>query len=163
MRWSTQTAIYPPFVPLRSFKKANSLKADRVREGGRERESDIDPLRLQLYIKWIKLIKVASTVCILSTSFKWKGPKTCIQYLMNFHKEDERKGGGEHAIFRPLGCPSRNRKYRRRGGRYEYGQGLPTPHLSARHRRASHSRQSAAANRQLIPSTLPEGCRSLTP
>lgn len=39
MRWSTQTAIYPPFVPLRSFKKANSLKADRVRERERGRES----------------------------------------------------------------------------------------------------------------------------
>lgn len=42
MRWSTQKAIYPPFVPLRSFKKANSLKADqergREREGGRVRE-----------------------------------------------------------------------------------------------------------------------------
>lgn len=38
MRWSMRKAIYPPFVPLRSFKKANSLQAERERE--RERESE---------------------------------------------------------------------------------------------------------------------------
>lgn len=90
MRWSTEKAIYPPFVPLRSFKKANSLKADWEKEG--ELERDIDPRRLQLYIKWIKLIKVVHTVCILSTSLKWEAWKTCIQYLMNFHKEMKGKG-----------------------------------------------------------------------
>lgn len=40
MRWSTGKAIYPPFVPLRSFKKANSLKADREREREREKEGE---------------------------------------------------------------------------------------------------------------------------
>lgn len=37
MRWSTGNAIYPAFVPLHSFKKANSLKDDgeREREKGR--------------------------------------------------------------------------------------------------------------------------------
>lgn len=40
MRWSTEKAIYPPFVPLRSFKKANSLKADGVRGSERRRESE---------------------------------------------------------------------------------------------------------------------------
>lgn len=57
-----------------------------------ERERDIDPPRLQLYIKWIKLIKAARTVCILSTSRKWEAWKTCIQYLMNFHKKMKGKG-----------------------------------------------------------------------
>ena len=40
MRWSTEKAIYPPFVLLRSFKKANSLKANREREKERERERE---------------------------------------------------------------------------------------------------------------------------
>lgn len=94
MRWSTEKAIYPPFVPLRSFKKANSLKAEREREqeAGRVREIEIDPPHVQLNIKWIKLINVARTVYILSASLKWEAWKTCIQYLMNFHKKMKGKG-----------------------------------------------------------------------
>lgn len=50
MRWSTQKAIYPLFVLLRSFKKANSLKADRGRgrakDGGGGQMRDIDLPRL---------------------------------------------------------------------------------------------------------------------
>lgn len=57
MRWSTEKAIYPPFVLLRSFKKANSLKALERREG--RAGGGVDPPRLRLCIKWIGLIKVA--------------------------------------------------------------------------------------------------------
>lgn len=106
MRWSTEKAIYPPFVPLRSFKKANSLRAERERErdgetereqeGGSVRERYIGLPRLQPDIKWIKLIKAASTVCISSICLKWKAWKTSIQYLMNFRKK--MKGKGERAI-----------------------------------------------------------------
>lgn len=62
MRWSTEKAIYPPFVLLRSFKKANSLKAlerEEDRAGGAGEGEKINPPRLRLCIKWIRLIKVA--------------------------------------------------------------------------------------------------------
>lgn len=44
MRWSTEKAIYPPFVLLRSFKKANSLKAlERRGVGGGRRQGEDRP------------------------------------------------------------------------------------------------------------------------
>lgn len=147
MRWSTQKAIYPPFVPLRSFKKANSLKADWEREREWEGGRDIDPPRLQLYIKWIKLIKVARTVCILSTSLKWEAWKTCIQYLMNFCKEMKGKGSVPFSAAVPQQT------------KWEVEVWIWPRAAEAsfvdQHRRASHSQQSAAANRQLIPPQLP--------
>lgn len=64
MRAGAQKAIYPAFVLLPSFKKANSLEADR------EREREWQMRDIDSYIKWIRLIKKASTAHILSTSFK---------------------------------------------------------------------------------------------
>ena len=78
IRWSTQKAIYPLFVLLRSFNKANSLKADWVRKKEGEEQRDIHPLHLQLYIKWIELIMVA---CILCVHF----------HIHEFSQEDESK------------------------------------------------------------------------
>lgn len=86
MRWSTEKAIYPPFVLLRSFKKANSLKAERERE----RERKIDPPHLKLYIKWIKLIKVARMYFI---NVPQMGTLEDMHTVPNeFSQEDERKG-----------------------------------------------------------------------
>lgn len=86
MRWSTEKAIYPTFLLLSSFKKANSLKADRARERA--------PPCLQLYIKWIKLIKVA---CMYFINIPPMGSLEDMHTVPNkFSQEDQRKG--ERAI-----------------------------------------------------------------
>lgn len=111
------------YVHLR--KQTAWKQIEQERERGGESERAIDPLRLQLYIKWIKLIKVTHTVCILSTSFKFEARKTCIQSLLNFHKKMKGRRGVYH-----LGqeCPGRqNGEWR--WGRFEYGWGLPKPRL----------------------------------
>lgn len=66
MRWSTEKAIYPLFVLLRSFKKANSLKANRGSNAER-REIHLISSSTSSESSWLKL-----HVCILSQSLKWE-------------------------------------------------------------------------------------------
>lgn len=88
MSCSTGQAIYPPFVLLCSFKKANSLKADWEREregGGRDWKPTVSSTSSGS--SWLK-----HPVYIISTFFKWEASKSCIQYLMNLHKKMKAKG-----------------------------------------------------------------------
>lgn len=129
-RWSTEKAIYPPFVLLHSFKKANSLKANR---GG----THLIFSSTSSGSSWLKL-----HVYILSRSLKWEAFKTCIQYSNEFSQEDERSG--ECAIQGMLGPAVRKKRKRGHG---EVGIWLRAGESYVdRHWRASYSQQSAAVN-----------------
>lgn len=115
------------YIHLRKQTARKQIETERERESKKEGERgrNIDPPRLQLYIKWIKLIKVARTVCILSTSLKWEALKTRIQYLMNFHKKMKGKGS---VPFR-AGVPQQTEWEGETVGGVEFGRGLPKPRL----------------------------------
>lgn len=84
-------AIYPPFVPLHSFKKANSLKAyqEREKEGRRERERDIDPPHFSSTSSgssWLRL----RMQCFINVLWSLEDMRTVPN---EFSQEDERKRG----------------------------------------------------------------------
>lgn len=136
------------YVHLRKQTAWKQIEKEREREGKGEGYRNIDPPHLQLYIKWIKLIKVARTVCILSTSFKLEALKTCIQYLMNFQKMKGKEGSMPFRAGKP-------QQTKWSWGKVWIWLRATEALFVDQHQRASHSWQSAAANRQLIPpSTL---------
>lgn len=120
MRWSTGEAIYPQFVPLRSFKNANCLKADWASKTEREREREQEPTSSSFYMKWIELVKVERTVSMISVSLNWGALKTCIQYLMDSHMIKGKEGGQFRA-----GVPQQDKWEVKIGRSFAFGRRQP--------------------------------------